>query len=411
MFNKLVPEVIYYPQFKSDKDLTNHYYRARWYITPQNNKKIFFSTYSNVKKTSVAPPYFMKNYPNNGDSIVINKNKILFLLYLMLSPNILIWKEEPRSKWSRRFFILFWSMFKRHITNIETESKVSKEWSSYCGFSWRKLLTNKERKELIDESKEKLISIHNSNLKYETAAVFGTGPSLETASEYDFTDTLCIACNSIVQNEKLLESLDPLFITAGDVVSHFGISRYAEVFRNDLLNVLKTRNCFFVTTSTFGYLFYYHYPEVRNKIILISQGKGGGNCNLLEDFRLPELDSTMNIHMIPLATTFCDKVYITGCDGKNPDQSKNEDFWAHSSGSQYHELVNTGHISHPRFSSHRKVSTYSRYIASLSESFSNGAINGKTFYYFGNTFIPILQSIKIDLAPGQNFSNRNNYEN
>ena len=115
-----------------------------------------------------------------------------------------------------------------------------------------------------------------------------------------------------------------------------------------------------------------HYPSISNKFILCSQKSKEPILDLNKDFRLPQLSSTMNIHMLPLACTFSDKIYLLGVDGKSENEKKNEDFWPHPKGFQYHDLVETGHLCHPTFHGNRLVNEYNRYIKSIEKSFKHG---------------------------------------
>ena len=84
--------------------------------------------------------------------------------------------------------------------------------------------------------------------------------------------------------------------------------------------------------------------------------------------------------MLPLANTFCDTIFLLGCDGKRPDKN-NEDFWAHAETAQYQNMVITGHQCHPTFDVHRQKSTYGRYNDSVFHSINIGETQyGKKYY-------------------------------
>ncbi|OVE73463.1 hypothetical protein BVX94_03855 [bacterium B17] len=194
----------------------------------------------------------------------------------------------------------------------------------------------------------------------------------------------------------MLDHINPDFICAGDVVSHIGVSRYAEVFRQDLVKVLKERkDTYFVTSASFGYLLILNHPEIEEKVILIKQSVHNPNYDLHRLFALPYLASTLNIHMLPLAGTFVDKIFIIGCDGKSANKD-NEDFWAHAQKAQYHDLVDTGHKCHPTFDVHRQKSTYDRFINSTEESIRAGeSLHGKQYVTLQRSNIPVLSGRKI----------------
>jgi hypothetical protein len=263
-------------------------------------------------------------------------------------------------------------------------------------------MTTKEQKEMLLESSHsrfKKFAMDVRNKNYCGAAVFGTGPSVETANQFDFSNCYTHACNTVVQSKELLDVIDPDIISAGDVVSHFGVSAYAQKFREDLASAMSERGFYFLTTAQFGYLFMVHYPELKDKILLCEQRGFIINCDLEKDWNLPIMDSTFNIHMMPSAFTMSDTVFVLGCDGKNPDDSKNEDFWEHSAKAQYHDLVDSGHLAHPTFDIHRQRSTWDGYVSSVIQTCGlSEALYGKKIISLAQSYTPGLteRSIKSD---------------
>lgn len=391
-------KTVFFPMFNSQETLLNQYFRAQWYLLNnfKYSKTYLHSPYlSSWNMKSTNPPENMaQNLPHN-DNIILKKGLFHYVYSLLTAKNILIWNEH---KW-----IKVLKLIQKHlpvsIVNVDTHSLDAKEYGRYCDFTWKYFLTGKERKYIIKENHDKFREIYSKiEGKYKSACVFGTGPSLNLAYDFDFSNTLCIGCNSIVQNKRLLDHIKPKFITAGDVVSHLGVSKYAEVFRRDLIEVLLTRDVYFLTTMPFGFLFMKHHPEVRHKIILAPQGHGAPSINLCKDFRLPTLDSTMNIHMLPLAATFSKRIYIIGADGKNPHENMNEDFWAHSKQAQYHDLVQTGHKTHPTFDFHRQQNTYNRYLKSIKTTFENGETYGIKYYSLAPSYIQEINKRKLNFS-------------
>ena len=394
--------LVYYPPFRHKKDLVSHYSRARWYI-PQARVagQVFFGkAFSGVWvwSESDVPEYMSRTpYPNAHLKLV---NLAEYVKWLLLSTHVLLWQgDEPDLM--LRVLRLFTAA---DITIVTTDSLKAVEYGRYCDFAWAKLMSKEQRDELIHESFERFKHYTRGfRDAYQAACVFGTGPSIDTAANFDFAEVMCVVCNSVVQNRQLLDQIRPRFITAGDVVSHFGISLYADQFRNDLVKCLKERDVYFLTTASFALLLVDHYPEVRDKVMLLTQkGSRHANFDLYSDYSLPMMDSTLNIHMLPLAATFCDTIYILGCDGKNPDASKNEDFWAHSQSAQYHDLVETGHLCHPTFDVNRKARTYNAYQDSTKQTLDDGErLHGKRYYSLAPSFIPEINVRRVDFTAEQ----------
>lgn len=362
-------EVTYFPKFDTQENLANHYYRAAWYLPYKQGllDKVNLYSYASVSLGD-CPDYMAKPTAALGH-LKVRQGKFAYLISLLKAEAILLWQGECESWWLRIF-----QLIGIRVINVDTTDLNSKEYGAYPGVIWRYLLSTEERKEIIDDSYERLcnVAIRLKQSGKSKAAVFGTAPSLESAYDYCFDDCISIICNSTVQNEDLLNHIKPTFITAGDAVSHFGVSLYADHFRRDLCKALKDSDLHYFGTATFGYILAIHYPELKDKFIFIEQKDSGPSYNFLEKFSAPKLVSTMNIHMLPLAATFADDVYVLGCDGKNPDAGKNEDFWSHAGSAQYHSLVDTGHVCHPTFDAHRQISTYTDYISSVISSLNGG---------------------------------------
>lgn len=387
--------ITYYPRFKTLEELTDHYHRACWYLPHLTGILEKVNLFQKIGKNASPgdPPAHMASAGTRPPHLLVKRGIFRFYRTLRRSSLILVWKNYRPSLWK------FLALFGIKAVNLDTNDLSSPEYGSYCGIIWFKLLSQEEKTAILSENYNRFsrVAYDIIDKNYSRSCVFGTGPSLEKAFEFDFTGCLNIVCNSIVQNEKLLDHIKPAFICAGDVVSHLGVSRYAGKFREDLVNVLKSRDqdLYFVTTAAFGYLFTLHHPEVKEQTILIHQSIPEPNYNLLHGFGLPILDSTLNIHMLPLASTFTDEIFLLGCDGKSTKQD-NEDFWAHAREAQYYDLVNSGHLCHPTFNAHRQKKTYAGYIKSLETFINSGESNhGKTFWTLQPSNIPILKSRQV----------------
>lgn len=383
-------QVIYYPVFDNGQELTSHYHRACWYLPKEDNSLESVYLYARGCSLSEKPDYMGSSNVSVGH-IVIKEKVDDYKDALEKSKVILVWKnilDEER---------LELELMGGTLIDVDTENDEAKEYGRYCSLIWQFFKTKEEKKNIIDESYARFCDVADRIKKknIHIGCVFGTGPSLEKSYEYDFSDCLCVVCNSIVQNRKLLDHIKPLFVTAGDVVSHLGVSLYAEEFRKDLIDYIVDSKAYFLTTAAFGYILIEQCPVIKNKIILIEQRLDSQNYNLLEQFALPKLDSTLNIHMLPVIHTFCDKIYINGCDGKRPDVD-NEDFWAHAETAQYLKLVETGHRCHPTFDRNRQKSTYARYQDSTLMSIQCGEKeHGKTYYTLEQSYIAALKDKKL----------------
>lgn len=369
-FRKKSHRVSYHPAFNNTAQLSNHYHRARWYLPFVKNHCEQVTLYQSCGDTIDSIPDYMAPPPAHSDHIQIRLGVLRNFIALLGSDLVLIWEKGYNSK-----YLIFLARFCGiKVVNVATEDLGAREYGAYASLIWLYLNTEAQRDDVLAKHNDKFAQLANrvQAERFEKACVFGTGPSLAGAYDIDLSNTLNIVCNSIVQDEKLLDYLNPKFICAGDVVSHFGVSAYAHRFRNDLINALNTRDITFVTTASFGALFLYHYPDLEDKVVLVPQTSDEPVFDLQEHFGTPRLDSTLNIHMLPLAATFCKKIWILGCDGKADDDGDNEDFWTHASEAQYHELVDSGLQCHPTFDIHRQLTTYDQYLKSTQWTIEEG---------------------------------------
>jgi hypothetical protein len=383
--------------------MTDHFYRASWYlpkIEGKCEKVLLFHKIPGGPGVMERPAAMGKEF-REGSHILTSKNYFSFVKALFTSRLILIWKKD-----SNYILNIFLELIETPVVNIDTQDINSKEYGAYCGLIWRFLLTKSDKEIEIFNNYQKFSKIYNKLRadKIKATCVFGTGPSIDSALEYDFEGCLSIVCNSIVRNHALMEHIKPKFICAGDVVSHFGVSLYAETFRKHLIKVLQQNDLYLFTTASFSYLLMLHYPEIKEKIIQAQQETHKPNYNLKTLFGLPALDSTLNIHMLPLAATFSDTIFVLGCDGKDPDQKKNEDFWAHSGKAQYHALVETGHICHPTFDLHRQKSTYNGYLDSVNATITQGELLGKRYISLSSSYVQPLKDREAVKLWGKSFS-------
>ncbi|KQW31324.1 hypothetical protein ASC71_03415 [Rhizobium sp. Root1240] len=387
-------KVTYFPRFRTPEQLANHYYRAAWYL-PYKKEVIDQVNLFRSGGFKPAPPadHMHAAADEKTRHLRLKTSQWRFLWDLFSSDVILVWDGSISSRWLDFF---------RHlgvvIENVNTNDLASKEYGIYPGIAWRHMLSEPQKKAIIEDSYRRFSQLISeaSERGVNTAAVFGTGPSIDATYDFDFTDAFTIICNSTVQDDRLMDHIKPRLITAGDAVSHFGVSTYAAKFRSDLRRALSQRDLHYFGTATFGYILALHYPEMAEKFIFIEQRNKGPNFDLLKSFSAPMLDSTMNIHMLPVAATVADDIYILGCDGRKPE-ADNEDFWAHSKTVQYHDLVETGHLCHPTFDTHRKQGAYGRHEDSVRSTLEEGErLHGKRYTSLKTSYIPAFSERELD---------------
>lgn len=383
----IAQNVVYYPQFETKKDLTNHYYRACWYLPLKENvfDGVLLSTKSKLSLDS--RPAYMGPSVSSTEHIMIEHSNPGYIDSLANSKCVLLW-NNPSNDVIEGFQKLGIKAF-----NISTNDLSTAEYGNYCKLMWQ-LTPLEDKNDILVSShkrfKDKMSSLQNSG--YLASALFGTGPSIDLALKYDFSKCFTHVCNTVILSEELMSHIKPDFVSAGDVVSHFGVSLYAHEFREKLFETLRDSDMMFLTTSQFGYLFMLHYPSVADKVLACDQRGFTPNYDLVADWTLPCLDSVFNIHMAPTCSTFANTIFVLGCDGKNPDEELNEDFWQHSKEAQLHDLVDTGHECHPTFDTHRKTNTWTGYQNSVRQTCGIGE------NLFGKEYISLEPSFTIGLT-------------
>lgn len=379
----------YFPPFEEEASLADHHHRARWYLPWQpgvlDSVELFAS---NPSLRLGPPPAFMGEVAAESRHIRLGVGSVAALRAMLAADVVLRWRK-PRRLWERWALALAQAAGGR-VVNVDTLDPDSREYGAYPGITWRFLLSREQKEAALVRSRASLQALHDRLGKRPFSAVFGTGPSLRDAVSMDFSGGFVAVCNSIVQDDALLDHLAPHVVTAGDAISHFGVSAYAARFREDLVRALRERDLVYLGTATFGHLLTVHHPEVADRVLLIDQKAQGPVLDLLAQYEAPRLDSTMNIHLLPLAATFSDNLLVLGADGKAApgSGSRDEDFWAHAPGAQYHELVDTGHACHPTFEAHRAASTWERHIASVEASVAAAESAGKRVLCLSDSTIP-----------------------
>lgn len=385
-------QIAYFPKFSETHDLTNHFYRAAWYLPSTADLPISVQI---AARRGVSPDerpgWFTDEYLSTKHIDVISSFPSIRLLMNLFSCDvILIWKNI---KYPRYIRIILNALNKS--VNVDTDDMESREFGAYPSLIWCKLLARDERDAFIRSNHERFREVCENikKKKFKNAVVCGNGPSLDESMNFDLSESFVVACNTVIKNKSLFNHLNPSVITGSDSVSHIGISQYAGRYRQNLLLTLsEKKDIVYICLAKFAHVILAHYPQLRDRAIFIDQGHEGPNFNLLEDFRSPNLDSTMNIHMLPVAATLFRQIFLIGCDGK-AQSGENEDFWSHSRNAQYHDLVHTGHKCHPTFDRHRQKNTYAKYLDSITSTITQGRERGITYISLAHSHVPVIDEL------------------
>ena len=383
-------QIALYPFISSDiKLFESLWWRAAYYLPSKLMKKdvrIIIGSYFPVPQTESRPHYF-GSIPNWGDPILM-KSEAEYKRFVQDADLVLCWSLPEGSSDMK--------LSGKKSANISLSDSDSKEYGVWGGLAWDQLEDN-----VRNDIKSVSISIVEKKLrakdKINRVGIVGTGPSNQKY-KYALRQSACdlvIGCNTLILDEYYKKELELDFVCMGDAISHFGISHYASSYREKLAEFLEATQTICVSTARFAYLFTLEFPHLKGRVCLFEQDVNLKEPASLTTFwKLPALDSVLNIHMFPLALSVTPKeIILTGFDGKSKNADENEDFWPHAKETQLHELVETGHLSHPTFRSYRSEHTLMKYFSSTQLSVDLARARGISMRHLGASTVPSIAAI------------------
>jgi hypothetical protein len=223
---------------------------------------------------------------------------------------------------------------------------------------------------------------------YDKAYIFGTGPSLDQALDFDFSDGYRVVCNTIVRNARLLRHIKPHFIVAADAIYHFGNNRHAYQFRVDLEQALEQTDACFLTADFFVYILRYHHPRAFARTISVRTDVPGIHLDMKDTLAYTSRPNILNGMLLPLGSSLAPAIYLLGFDGRAPGDKM---FWTNSGENSYDDLKPTIQAAHPGFFAGRDYEEYARRQSeSAEEIMSLGESRGRSYYCLNLTHIPAL---------------------
>jgi hypothetical protein len=402
--DRVTKNVLYYPTVKDVSTLADLANRASWYfpVSTFSEVSVFITVDTKLLGTdlkSLEPPICEQNYISKSGNIHLIDSHVV---NLSQADAIMLWDKR--------------SMFDLHLLrHLSRLNIVDPEY--FLGVdseTHRKLYAHtiqREQKErFLELSKKNYQALLDDVAGYGTAYVFGTGPSLDRATEFDYRGGFCIVCNSIVKNKALLRHIRPQLLVCADPVFHMSPCRYSAEFRRMLLEIAMEFHCYIMLPDYNLGLYLAHYPELKSKIIgmpirlglreiitavsytfikvPIKVPAGGCNFPTLERFYVRSSANIMTLLMLPVASSAATKIYIIGADGRKPDE---EYFWTHSSSSQLGDLMQTAFDTHPSFlRDHVYADYYDEHCKVLERLVHYGESLGKKYYALTPSYIPVL---------------------
>ena len=386
--------IVMYPAFQNVEELAAHYHRLRWYVpeTAGCSVSMFADPSLQVTRAQLHAqmPDYLGQLEGQGSNIeVMPWSRTRFAALAAGAVSIGLWKATSAAKMDKLSMVA-----RRRFVVLDTHAKGTWEFARYATIAFDHM-SRDEVAAMRARSKERLLQASLDLGDLHRAYVFGTGPSLARAGDFDYSDGIRIVCNSIVRNPELLAHIRPHFIAASDFVFHFGPSRYAAEFRRDLLDALHSTGAYLLVPDQCAPLLFQHFPQIKSRTIAVPltnrynprEKRRGPNVQLLDRFQVRTLDSVLNLLMLPVASTLADEIYILGCDGRAPSDTA---FWSHHGASQYTGLMKTVSDTHPGFFDVDYVDYYDRYCFHVASVIAAGEALGKKYASLVPSFVPAL---------------------
>jgi len=337
-------KVLFYPAFEQKDDLTDHYYRALWYLTPMaaNIESIVFPRIGDIHPGE--PP----DYLDNALKDIAPEFEIVMPTIdsqteesdlIDVASIVLVWKVDPANPFGKIDALAGKNVIRIDHDNVQ-----------YAGSYY--LMVRDQFPDLSEAANEKsralfvqIVDECSSDQGY----VFGTGPNLKFANAHDYTDGVSIACNSMVRNRSLMERLQPPLIVVGDPIFHAGPSSYAAAFRRDLIACMDEFDSYLIVPQRDYHIYVAHLPErFADRICAVPYEKSEQpNVDLRDNFVVTSTANILTLFLLPLAGTLFRKVAVSGCDGR--PLNENTYFWKHDPSSQFADKLKDIKAAHSAF--------------------------------------------------------------
>lgn len=387
--------ILYVPGFARSEEIVDLFCRMMWYLNPvaEHLEKIYIpASFSDLPEMDL-PSYL-------DPSLLRFRDRI--------EPKLELFPDHRSDRWKEVLeetdVIMNWredlvhpnreieSLMKRMVSRKRTW-KVDRFKTRFEGSFYLYATTdmNPTRKADLEACRRQFEDLALEMSGASKGYIFGTGPSLGQAFDFDFSDGFTIACNSMVKNQLLLEHIDPKVIVVADPIFHAGCSSYAGEFRKHLAGVLERFDPYLVVPFRDYNLYKTNLGDryTRKLIGIPLEPLDHVNVDLLKSFRVKSVGNVLTLLLIPLASTFFKKFAILGCDGRLVDE--NDYFWRHDPQSQFDSHMEAIKECHPAFFNIDYDDYYSEHLENLEVWLSAAERKGVRIRNLTRSYIPALQ--------------------
>ncbi|EKH0751222.1 glycosyltransferase family 2 protein, partial [Campylobacter coli] len=249
-------------------------------------------------------------------------------------------------------------------------------------------------------SKNKILSLIKP-LKTNKIYLFGTGPNSKYAFDYDYSDGLVIACNSMVINKDIIVKLKPKIFVIADPIFHAGPSSYAAEFRQNLIEMFIVNPCVIVVPLRDYHIYSTYLPSFMIDFLvpiffkIPSIDESPFYIDILKYFEVKTTNNILTLFQLPLAASLGNEIYIIGCDGR--PKSKDSYFWSHNDKVQIINKMDVIKVVHKGFFKIKYNEYYDKHMYFIKNLVKTIEKHGKQIINLTPSYIPPLQKRISDL--------------
>jgi len=353
---------VWFPVFEDRDELAHHHHCARFFLPPEGCRALFWSRPGVLRPGEIpeTPPYCVKELPTG--------------VRQPLDVELHNATDGLGQAAADADFVFLWDSRAREALGEVRGAVISvdrnhTQWDCYnYPMFMDRLMSKPERATMSADSHQRFLA-RLRQLEADRAQrpcyVFGTGPSVMSAYEYDFSNGFRVVCNTIIKNTRMMEHLRPHFLVAADAIYHYGISRYARRFQDDLREHLLRTDCMLVLQEVLASNYLRLYPELSDNVLSVPYVYDyEPTVSLRERWLVTPFHNVLNQFLLPLASSLSDVVALLGFDGR---KSNDTHFWGTDESVNYEDLKPQHQLAHPGFFAQMEYARYAEEMAETSE--------------------------------------------
>lgn len=380
--------VLFYPAFGEQAPLTDHFYRAHWYLRPfaARLSEVVLAHTLTDEALGLRPDYLDPHLAEQADG---------FATLSAVSD-----QAELDARVRGADIVLLWDARQAEAPALKGKKVVRIDHSAhqYAGSYYLKIAERffPDLQAEYQRASEAVFARIAARFRGRIGYIFGTGPGLAHAADHDFSDGVSIACNSMVRNHALLERLQPPLIVVGDPIFHAGPSSYAAAFRTALIEAMDRYGSDLIVPMRDYHVYRAHLPaRFAGRICAIPfVAADAPNLDLSQSLHVSTTGNVLTLFLLPLAATFCEEIRIFGCDGRPLDQ--NTYFWSHDKASQFNDEMGAIQRAHPAFFAIDYDEYYLKHCTTLEAWLAAAEAAGKRVSNHTQSYIPALLKRSVD---------------